>query len=141
MTEDMLAISIPIVGIIAGCAIPIVYSLLDYRKRRELIQNSHRERMAAIERGIELPPLPDALLRGSGPRSSNPLLRGLVWTLAGGALAIALKSTISDDAASWGFIPVGVGLAYLIYYAIEGRKLAKDHLPARTPDGRPNPPA
>jgi Domain of unknown function (DUF6249) len=130
MDEDILAIMIPLVGVILGCSIPIVFSVLDYRKRKELMQLHHKERMAAIERGIELPPLPDALLGGPARlRRPNHLLRGLIWTLGGLGFLIALRASVSADIAAYGYIPIGIGVAYLIYYGVEGRKLARERPP------------
>ena len=38
-------------------SIPIIYLVLNYRKRRRLIELVHAERLAAIERGMEVPTL------------------------------------------------------------------------------------
>src|SRR5689334_9538926 len=43
-------------------SIPIIFLALDYQKRRRLMELHHAERMAAIERGMELPPLPIEVL-------------------------------------------------------------------------------
>jgi hypothetical protein len=104
-------------------SLPIVYLTLDYRKRRRLMELHHVERMAAIERGMELPPIPKELLEGMRHRRrSTSLLPGLVWFFIGLAILIALQS-ISDEEAMIGLVPAGVGLAYLIYYFVEGRKI------------------
>jgi hypothetical protein len=104
-------------------SLPIVYLSLDYRKRRRLMELHHAERMAAIERGMELPPIPKELLEGMRHRRrSTSLLPGLVWFFIGLAILIALQS-ISDEEAMIGLVPAGVGLAYLIYYFVEGRKI------------------
>ena len=63
MDEDVVAIFIPIVAIIMSLSIPIVFALVDYRRRRDIVEANHKERMAAIERGMELPPLPESLFR------------------------------------------------------------------------------
>ena len=104
-------------------SLPIVYLSLDYKKRRRLMELHHAERMAAIERGMELPPIPKELLEGMRHRRrSTSLLPGLVWFFIGLAILIALQS-ISDEEAMIGLVPAGVGLAYLIYYFAEGRKI------------------
>ncbi len=104
-------------------SLPIVYLSLDYRKRRRLMELHHAERMAAIERGMDLPPIPKELLEGMRHRRrSTSLLPGLVWFFIGLAILIALQS-ISDEEAMIGLVPAGVGLAYLIYYFVEGRKI------------------
>lgn len=118
---------IPIVAIVFSIglplSIPIIFMVLNYRKRRRLMELHHAERMAAIERGMDVPPLPLALIDGqSGRRRRTSLLPGLVWLFVGLAVLISMQS-IADEEAMLGLIPTGVGLAYLIYYFAEGRKL------------------
>jgi hypothetical protein len=118
---------IPIVAIVFSIglplSIPIIFMVLNYRKRRRLMELHHAERMAAIERGMDVPPLPLALIDGqSGRRRRTSLLPGLVWLFVGLAVLISMQS-IADEEAMLGLIPTGIGLAYLIYYFAEGRKL------------------
>lgn len=103
-------------------SIPIIIAVLNYKKRRQLVQLHHAERMAAIERGMDLPPLPAELLDGNPRRRRTSLLPGLVWLFVGLAVVVSMHS-LSDDDAMLGLIPTGVGLAYLIYYFVEGRKI------------------
>ena len=125
MNEEVL---VPLFGMIFAIgmplSIPIIISVLNYRKRRQLMQLHHAERMAAIERGMELPPLPIELIDGiSTPRRRRTsLLPGLVWFFIGLAVLISLRS-LAEEEALLGLIPTGVGLAYLIYYFVEGRKI------------------
>jgi hypothetical protein len=79
--------------------------------------------MAAIERGMDVPPLPREVLGGSSRSKRGSLLPGLVWFFIGLALIIMMQAADDPAAAYSGFIPLGVGLAYLIYYFVEGRKL------------------
>ena len=104
----------------------------DYKKRKEFMMLYHQERMAALEKGLELPPFPRELLGEEAEEAdtpqpakpSKPLLVGLVWLLLGLGLAVALAGV--DNAhfrpAGIGAVPFGIGLAYLIYYAVEARK-------------------
>lgn len=110
-------------------SIPIVISVLNYRKRRHLMQLHHTERMAAIERGMELPPLPIELIDGGAAprRRRTSLLPGLVWFFIGIAVLISLRS-LAENEALLGLIPTGIGLAYLIYYFVEGRKIEQRFL-------------
>jgi hypothetical protein len=103
-------------------SIPIIFAVLNYRKRKRLMELHHAERMAAIERGMEVPPLPLELIDGRSSRRRSSLLPGLVWLFIGLALLIAMQS-IGEEEAVFGLIPAGVGVAYLIYYFVEGRKL------------------
>jgi Domain of unknown function (DUF6249) len=138
----------------------LVVALLIMRHRNQ--QMRHQERLAALEKGVPLPP-------GAAQAPWSPrvyLLRGLIWTFTGAALIIALlvaaltshrhypesaemmalkarnvsqylqipmdqarqivakdeaERTAEDNGAPaalalFGLIPLGVGLAYIIYY-------------------------
>ena len=73
---------------------------------------------------MDVPPLPIELLEGrsSKKRPRSSLLPGLVWLFVGLAVLIAVR-TVARDESLFGLIPTAVGLAYLIYYAVEGRKI------------------
>jgi hypothetical protein len=126
--SDML---VPVVAIIITIGlpltIPIVVVSLNYRKRRRLMELYHAERMAAIERGMEIPPLPSEIL-GPSPTKRSTLLPGLIWLFIGLALLVGLHgehlgfSSALGGPLVLGLVPTGVGLAYLIYHLIEGRK-------------------
>ena len=119
---------IPIFGILFGVGGPvvvvIVWFTLNYHKRRKLMELHHTERMAAIERGMEIPPLPIELIDGRSvpKRRRTALLPGLVWFFVGLAVVVgALAERDEEIPVFLGLIPLGVGLAYLIYYFAEGR--------------------
>ncbi|WP_324152035.1 DUF6249 domain-containing protein [Ideonella sp.] len=117
---------IPIVAIVMGVGIGMLALWIDFRKKREIFELHHKERMLAIERGMEVPPLPEALFANSqrNARVSGPddyLRRGLVLLLVGLALGIALAINRDLESASWGLIPMAVGLANLIFYATTRR--------------------
>ncbi|MBL8268125.1 DUF6249 domain-containing protein [Steroidobacter sp.] len=121
----MLTDLIPILGIIFAVglplSIPIVWISLNYRKRRRLMELHHAERMAAIERGMEVPPLPLELIDGRSNRRRTSLLPGLVWFFIGLAMVAGSLSSGDDLPVVFGLVPLGIGIAYLIYYAVEGR--------------------
>jgi hypothetical protein len=139
-----------------------VYGLYLRFRRREL---QHKERMAAIEKGVALPDLTDI---EAGPRVY--LLRGMIWVLSGIALSIFLlvasattrfpksveqrvreanniarlggtaeqiqqaeNDTGYQDRLPYavsliGLVPIGVGVAYLIFHRVEtrSRSIRKD---------------
>jgi uncharacterized protein DUF6249 len=125
----MLGDLVPLLAIIFAVglplSIPIVMISLNYRKRRRLMELHHTERMAAIERGMEVPPLPLELIDGRSNRRRSSLLPGLVWFFVGLAI-VAGSLSIGDDLGEdmpmvFGLVPLAIGIAYLIYYAVEGR--------------------
>lgn len=117
---------IPICAIVMSLSIPIVAIIVDYNKRRRIYELHHKERLAAIEKGMEPPPLPPDLLGGGRRRRPRPLLWGLIWLFGGIALTAALVAEDGWREGLYGLIPTGVGLAFLIYYAVEGAKLSAD---------------
>ena len=124
MNEEVVAVFIPIVAIIMSLSIPIVFAIVDYRRRRDIVEANHKERLAAIERGMELPALPESFYQSIKPaRRSSYLLPGLVWLFVGIGIFIALGAIAGEDVRMLGLIPAGVGVALLIYHFVEGRKL------------------
>lgn len=124
MTPDVIGVFIPIVAIIMSLSIPIVFAIVDYRRRRDIVEANHKERLAAIERGMEPPSLPESFYQSMKPaRRSSYLLPGLVWLFVGIGIFIALGAIAGDDVRMLGLIPAGVGIALLIYHFVEGRKL------------------
>ena len=127
METDKMALMIPILGIILGIGIGMLAIYLRYRKRKELFAHYHQERMAAIEKGIECPPWPDRLLEDedTSPSPRRHLLKGLVWLFIGLGVSVAVYATVDFRRALFGLIPIGIGLAHLIYYFAEGRREAE----------------
>jgi hypothetical protein len=57
-------------------------------------------------------------------RPGAPLLTGLVWLFIGIGLYMGLAAVASRAVANFALIPGGIGVAFLIYYFVEGRKEA-----------------
>ncbi len=117
---------IPIIAIVLGIGIGMLAIYLDFRKKRELFQLYHAERMAAIEKGIELPPLPPDLLRDTRTpeaRGARHRRFGFVLLFVGVAVGLALWGTKDPDA-WWALVPAGWGLALLLSSFLESRERA-----------------
>lgn len=146
MIEELIPIFGIVIPIGGSLAALVVWLTLNYHKRRKLMELHHAERMAAIERGMDIPPLPIELIDGrSTPRRRrSALLPGLVWFFVG--LAFTVGTTVgargNDEEIPLfaGLIPLGIGLAYLIYYFVEGRKIEErwmEHDLAQRANNRP----
>jgi hypothetical protein len=85
-------------------------------KRVEL---RHRERLAAIEKGLELPP--DAYAE-VGPKKPVTLRNGLSGLFIGILLYFALRELAGTEVALFGLIPSAYGIATLISYFVESGK-------------------
>ena len=125
----LLGLMIPMVIVVVGGGVALLAIYLGYRRRKEIFSMYHQERMAAIEKGVDLPPLPDALLTDDS-RPARPyhprrhLLRGLAWLFVGIGLGLGLTPTAGLNWALFSLVPAGIGLAHLIYYFVEGKKEA-----------------
>jgi len=120
---EVIAIMVPIVAIVMGVGIGMLGLFLDYRKKREIYAMHHKERLIAIEKGIEVPPLPPEFFRDSrrARAPSDYLRRGLILLLVGIAITIALFDATRRNYL-WGLVPTAMGIANLLYYYIESRK-------------------
>ena len=97
MISELVPLLVPIFSTAIVFSIPIIWIVLNYRKRCQLMELYHRERMAAIERGMELPPLPIDLIDGRSKRRRSSLLPGLVWFFIGMAVFVGWLITGFDD--------------------------------------------
>ena len=94
-------------------------------QRRVLI---HRERLIALEKGIELPPLEREAQRSTWNAQQFLLLAGLIWISLGVGAILSLNALISNgspaaaeipEGVQWvGLAPVGIGLSHLIVYFV-----------------------
>jgi hypothetical protein len=120
MSEGQLALLIPIIAVTLSMTVAIVFIVATHRRKVHELEQRHKERMAAIDKGLDLPlePIKDVTSL-SRPRY---LLRGLVWLGVGLALVFGARDVLEEHAWTFGWIPVAVGAAYLIFYIVEGRK-------------------
>jgi len=96
---------------------------LMYRHNRHLIDLNHKERMNALDRGLEVPPVPS---QGDGTqpegRPAYYLHRGLIFTLMGLSLMLALGVNAGEKSALWGLPVSAFGVAYLILYFVTPKR-------------------
>ncbi len=126
MTElkHIIPFMIPIIAMVMGIGMAMLAIMMDYRKKRVMLELLHKERMLMLERGLEVPPLPPELFEQgrNAARICSPatiLRRGLLFLLVGVAVAGALVFNEDLASAVWAGIPVAIGVAYLISYLIE----------------------
>ena len=116
--------------LVFGAGLIVVWQWAAIQRRRM----AHAERLAALEKGVPLPP--ESGTNGSShrppPTREGYLLRGLIWSAIGlgivvaGATAAYFTAPYSDrqDALTFaciGFIPFALGLAYLLYARLTRR--------------------
>jgi len=116
-----LGLLIPIITVTVSLGALIVWIVAWYRRRMHEVDCRHKERMAAIDKGLELPPeqLPQP---EQMPPRSRYLLRGLIWLGIGLAITFGGHDWLRAPMGGSGWIAVAVGAAYLIFYFVEGRR-------------------
>jgi hypothetical protein len=117
--EEIVALMIPIFGIVFGIGIAVVAIIVGHREKVKRAELRHRERMAALEKGIELAPEPDF---DADRQRTGSLKSGIMGVLIGIVLYFALQRVADDDIALFGLIPAAVGTANLIAWFVEARK-------------------
>ena len=123
-----LVFAVPIVAIVGGITAGIVKTITDAK----IVENAQRERLAAIQRGVDLaqlPPIPQVgqnaeLAAGFNPRAAQKhraqglLIGGIITLFAGLGITAFLFLIIDgmDGDRVWavGIIPAFVGVALLL---------------------------
>jgi hypothetical protein len=98
-------------------------------QRRTLI---HRERITAIEKGVDIPPLEQEQKRSSWNVQRTLLLLGLIWLSVGIGVFVTLSVVIASPAnarlevpqgVQWiGFGLAAIGISHLVVYLTGKRK-------------------
>lgn len=136
---------IPIVAIVFGIGLAALGMWTDHKRKTQMLEAMHRERMAAIEKGVDLPPVTfDASGNPMSPspdvaKPANPakVLRTGVFMLSLGiVLYFGLYTVGASEAAVFGLVPATIGLANLAYAAVlfnNERKAAEQKSRERLP--------
>ena len=126
MDAGVIGVFIPIVAIVMGIGIAMLTIWSEHKRKAQLLEQNHRERLQAIDKGIELPPLPPNLVTGgNGPSTATAaksLRSGVMLVLIGVILYVAIGNVSGSEGALFGLIPAAVGIANLLYAAILWQK-------------------
>lgn len=90
---------------------------------------AHRERLAALEKGVPVPPSDERIDGDRWPVQRLLLLAGLTWVAVGAGGILALSAIIQRNNPSpvpagvqwFGLVLVGIGVAHLIVYVVDRR--------------------
>jgi Domain of unknown function (DUF6249) len=120
MNEAQMALSIPIFLIVLGMTVAIVAIVTSHRQKQQRAELRHRERLAALDKGIELPPDPAEYMPARERKGG--LMMGLSNLFVGIVLYFALYAVADPDVALFGLIPAAIGAASLIAWLVERRE-------------------
>ena len=112
---EHIAIFIPILAVTGGVLIAITAVIIGGRKK----DLEHRERIAAMEKGIPLPEPPPERRK---PVHSIRRASGLVMAGIGLSLWIALSVAVGGREGVWGLIPLFFGLGLIIASVLDKRE-------------------
>ncbi len=133
---------IPIVAIVFGIGIGMLGLWTDHKRKSQMLEHMHRERMAAIEKGVEPPPMNLDPFGNPAPTAkvANPgrILRSGVFLVGLGiVLYFAIDAVGAGGSAVFGLVPATIGLANLAYAAVlfnNERKAAEENARKRMPE-------
>src|SRR5262245_22439135 len=121
--EHVALVLVPIIVVPVVMAVPVIMVALFIRAARHKRELLSRERLAAIEKGLEVPlmDMPDM------QRRKDPSLAALIVTGTGIGLAIFFHSVAGGNEQGgdpWGIgvLVAMIGLAMLVHWFIRGRK-------------------
>ena len=124
-----------VVLIVALVVLPTMYLAFQQWLRHRRRVMIHRERLAAIEKGIELPALEQEAQRSSWNVQRTLLLAGLSWISLGIGTFVVLSAVLAHPSQlteaiptglQWiGIVPVGIGVSHLFVYVVGKRTEAE----------------
>ncbi len=114
---EHIAVFIPIF-VVAGAIVIVVTAIIVQGRKKDL---EHRERLAAMEKGI---PLPEPIIqqKQQKPAYSGRRAVGLIFVGIGLALTIILWTIEGSHGGVWGLLPLFMGLGLIIAAILDKRE-------------------
>jgi hypothetical protein len=125
MNPGAIAVSIPVVAIVMGIGIGMLAIWTEHKRKAQLLEQYHKERLVALEKGLPLPELDRRLValdESAPPNSARAFRNGLMMLLIGVILFFALDELVGERVSLFGLIPAAVGVANLVYGVLLLRK-------------------
>ena len=127
MGPEIIGVFIPIVAIVMGIGIGMLSIWTEHKRKAQLLEQYHKERIAALEKGLPLPELDRRLValdETEPPTAAKAYRNGIMMFLIGVVLFFALDNLLGDRLSLFGLIPAAVGVANLVYGVLLQRKEA-----------------
>jgi hypothetical protein len=126
MDPGVIAVSIPIVAIVFGIGIGALSIWTEHKRKGQLLEQLHKERLVALEKGLPPPDISPGLVGflNRGPTAAPKYLwpramrNGVMLVLIGVVLYFAIDNVADSEGALFALIPAAVGVANLLYAAV-----------------------
>lgn len=128
MNPGVIGAFIPIVAITLGIGIGCLAIWSEHKRKLELIDRLHRERMLALEKGVEPPALPPGMVGDLANKSKPKLVPRYLWPKAmrnglallfgGIVMFFAVERAGGSEGAMFMLVVAVIGLANLIYAVV-----------------------
>jgi hypothetical protein len=118
LSPGLISIFIPILAVIGIFAMIIVVIIMSNREK----ELKHKERLLAMEKGMELPEEP---IKQKRPAYLSLRAWGLVLFSLGAVLFFALWVQVGFKYSIWGLMPAGLGVGLMIAAAKERKDIMK----------------
>jgi uncharacterized membrane protein YuzA (DUF378 family) len=125
MTADVIGPFIPIVAIVMGIGIGMLSLWTEHKRKSQLLDQYHRERLAALEKGLPMPEMDRHLVareENEPPTAARAYRNGLMLLLIGVILYFAVDQLLGDQFSMFGLIPAAIGVANLVYAVMLQRR-------------------
>lgn len=134
MNPAVIGASIPIVAIVFGIGIGMLSIWAEHKRKSQLLEQLHRERMLALEKGVEPPAIAPGLVGFLNNRPAiapkylwpRVMRTGLSLLFVGVVLFYAIDVAGGREGALFALIPAGIGVANLIYAVVLRRQELED---------------
>src|SRR5262245_53444466 len=134
MDPGVIGVFIPIVAIVLGIGIGMLSIWTDHKRKAQLLEQFHKERLAALEKGVSMPELDKRLMQldeREPANSAKAFRNGVMLLLIGVILYFALDSLVGIRVSLFGWIPAAIGVANLMYGVLLKKKEDEDKLKER----------
>lgn len=137
MDPAVIGTFIPIVAITLGVGIGALAIWSEHKRKLELIDRVHRERMLALEKGVEAPALPPGMFGDLGSKPTPRYLwpramrNGLMMLFGGVVLFFAVLKAGGEEGALFMLVLAALGLANLIYAGVVWKQEKDEPPPPR----------
>jgi hypothetical protein len=129
MDAGTIGVLIPVVAIVFGTSVGAVAIWTEHKRKAQLLEQLHRERMLSLDKGVEPPPVTPGLVGFMNEKPPKPpvparamwpkaMRNGLMLLFSGAMLYFAIDNAGGEPGAPFALIPAAIGVANLVYAAV-----------------------